>query len=679
MGALAAFVGLAVALGALVLWMAMTRNEDARIDLILEEQTLHLAADVRVGLARRQASISRVGRRLGGKLEGDRSAFELEAAALLDDFPYLDVLVWMQPDGGRWVITRPGSASLRDPGETPRLGEAVEAARETGAEQFCDCIRQWDGREGLAMVVPVERDDGMHFLLAVFRMPEVFESLVNPGLLDRRVVVLSENGGVRFNNAADPGRTRLPEAANLDIEGLAWWVQAGLADPRGRELRTALPEVALASGILLGGLLAMALGFFGLSRRRAAAAEKARSALESEVEERRRIEAALRESEERFRSVFDKAAVGIAIVDRRGFIVAANPAIGAMLGYEPDEIVGRHFSEFSHPEDAARDQVVLQEILLGQRSEFVNEERFVHRSGRPSWGRISVTPMRDAHGEIPSVIGLIEDVNERRRAQRALEDSAERLTRSNEDLDRFASVVAHDLREPLLTIRLYAEELRHAIENGGAEAAELAGRMADATLQMDALIQALLTHARVTTGRAAFETVRLDEVVEAVVDHLRGRLDALGGRIDVGRLPVVEADASQMRQLFQNLLFNALKFRRPSEPPRIRVEAEPLDEAPRENGRAWVLIRVVDNGIGIEPDHAEAIFEEFTRLRAPDYEGTGMGLAICRRIVERHGGRIRARANTGPGMTVEIRMPVQAPRPEASMPEGRDGAEAAGP
>ncbi|HEX5693586.1 MAG TPA: ATP-binding protein, partial [Arenimonas sp.] len=246
-------------------------------------------------------------------------------------------------------------------------------------------------------------------------------------------------------------------------------------------------------------------------------------------------------------------------------------------------------------------------------------------------------------------------ITERRKAEAALEQTLADLNARNRELQDFAFIASHDLQEPLRKIRAFADRLqeRHA-GSLAAEARDYLDRTSQAASRMQVLINDLLAYSRVAARGKPFTQVKLDGVLAGVIDDLEASLEASDGRIEAGGLPTLEADATQMRQLFQNLLSNALKFRCPDRPPVIRVEAE------REaglDGPAWVL-RISDNGIGFEPRHAEKVFAPFQRLHGrQEYEGTGIGLAIVRRIVERHRGTIQAEGRPGEGATFVIRLP----------------------
>lgn len=258
----------------------------------------------------------------------------------------------------------------------------------------------------------------------------------------------------------------------------------------------------------------------------------------------------------------------------------------------------------------------------------------------------------------PSAEGLavyFRDVTERRRAQEQLQRTLAQLRQRNRELQDFAFVASHDLQEPLRKIRTFCDRLlsRHA--------AELPDRVTDqlqridrAAQRMHSLIEALLDYTRVASRTEPFAPVDLAAVCAGVVDDLEAAIEAAGAQVEVGALPTLPGDAHQLRQLFQNLLSNALKFRDPQRPPHVRISAGPVD-----GGAQWRVL-VQDNGIGFDSRHAGKIFSPFQRLHTRDaYEGTGIGLAIVQRIVERHAGRIEATAEPGQGAAFAVTLPAR--------------------
>jgi signal transduction histidine kinase len=252
---------------------------------------------------------------------------------------------------------------------------------------------------------------------------------------------------------------------------------------------------------------------------------------------------------------------------------------------------------------------------------------------------------------------LAEEVARRERAEKDLKRTLSELERSNKELEQFAYVASHDLQEPLRKIRAFSDRIMAKCEGQLGERGNVyLERMNDAAVRMSQLINDLLALSRVSTKAEPFVSVDLNEVAEGVVSDLETRIQQTEGEVKVGDLPTIEADRTQARQLLQNLIGNGLKFAREDVPPVVEVEGH-LEE---QDGREVCELKISDNGIGIEEKHREKIFGVFQRLHARgQYEGTGVGLAVCARIVDRHGGDIKVESEPGEGTTFVIRLPAR--------------------
>lgn len=248
-----------------------------------------------------------------------------------------------------------------------------------------------------------------------------------------------------------------------------------------------------------------------------------------------------------------------------------------------------------------------------------------------------------------------------------LHAQAQLLQSSNKELETFAYIASHDLQEPLRKIQAFGDRLmRKNREQLDADGRDSIGRMLDSAGRMRRLIEDLLAFSRVGTGAKALVPVNLNAVLADVLNTFEVRLEQCGGRVVVGPLPTLSGDESQLRQLFQNLIGNAIKFAKPDLPPAIDIQAvafhdlSPDADPPRPDGDGW-RIAIRDNGIGFEQQYADRIFELFQRLHGKhEYEGTGLGLAICRKISRRHGIQIRVRSTPGTGSTFTLDWPLAA-------------------
>ncbi len=258
---------------------------------------------------------------------------------------------------------------------------------------------------------------------------------------------------------------------------------------------------------------------------------------------------------------------------------------------------------------------------------------------------------------------LKEDVQRRSLLEKELREKAEQLTATNAELERFAYVASHDLQEPLRKIQAFGDLLKSEYaEVLPDEAVEYVRIIQNAAYRMNKQTKDLLTLSRLSWETLQVESLDLADVVKEVESDLKGRIAEADGRLEIGDLPRVSGDRTQIRLLMQNLLVNAFKYRKPGESPEVHVDAVLLDNGDAGGGKASVEITVRDNGIGFEQEDAEKIFAIFQRLHGrSEFDGTGIGLAICKKIVENHNGAIAAVSSPGGGTTFKLRLPASQP------------------
>ncbi|MFY0581169.1 ATP-binding protein [Cystobacter fuscus] len=314
-------------------------------------------------------------------------------------------------------------------------------------------------------------------------------------------------------------------------------------------------------------------------------------------------------------------------------------------GLTPNDVVGTSLYRWLMPDIVERTRELVQRVLTT--GEFAKiESQGVSDYGTP-WLSTQLGPIKEGE-RIVGFTAINTDITELKHAQL-------RLERSNHELECFAYVASHDLHEPLRKIQSFGDRLKStSIEGLGVEGRDYLERMLKAAVRMRGLIDDLLTYSRVSSTNRPFTSVDLAAIAREVLEDLSAMTERTGASVTLGELPVLEADPTQIRQLLQNPVANALKFHREGVPPVVSVRATLEPRLQR------CELRVEDNGIGIEEKYTERIFNVFQRLHGRNqYEGSGIGLAICRKIAERHGGTISARSTPGEGTTFLVSLPLR--------------------
>jgi PAS domain S-box-containing protein len=353
-------------------------------------------------------------------------------------------------------------------------------------------------------------------------------------------------------------------------------------------------------------------------------------------------------------AILRTAAEGIIGLNQDDRVIFVNPAARRLTGFRDDELLGQRLHALVHhsrpdgspyPQEECPIYRSIQSGMMGQ----VANEVFWRKDGTSFFVEDTSAPAVEGNDVVGSVV-TFRDVTDRRHADQALEERTQELLRSNAELEQFAYVASHDLQEPLRAIVSYLQLIERRYKGNLDERADrYIGHAVDGARRMQVLINELLTYSRVGRRGGAFVPVDCEVIFEQAVANLRSAIADSEAQVTRGPLPTVDGDPTQLLQLFQNLIGNAIKFRAEA-PPHVEITAE-------RNAGEWQFA-VRDNGIGIAPDYHDRVFVIFQRLHGRDeYPGTGIGLAICKKIVERHGGRIWIESEPGAGTTFRFTIP----------------------
>jgi two-component system sensor kinase FixL len=369
------------------------------------------------------------------------------------------------------------------------------------------------------------------------------------------------------------------------------------------------------------------------------------------ITKRKQVEAALRESEQRHRIFMEACPDPVVVYDMEGRCTYTNPAFTAVFGWAPEERLGKKL-DYVPEENWPETQMMIEKVKAGESFSDVESRRYA-KGGEIIDVSVSAGIYLNREGIPVGSVHILRDTTARKLAEERLKETMTELQRSNAELQQFAYVASHDLQEPLRKVQAFGDRLKakyaEVMDERGLDYLE---RMQNAAKRMQSLINNLLTLSRITTKAQPFVQVNLADVMRGVVADLELHVERAGGRVEAGDMPTIDADPTQMRQLLQNLINNALKFHEPDKKPIVKIHSQLMNETCK--------ITVEDNGIGFDEKYLDRIFAVFQRLHGRgQYDGTGVGLTICQKIAERHGGSITAKSTPGQGATFIVMLPVK--------------------
>ncbi|MGE5504440.1 MAG: ATP-binding protein [Actinomycetota bacterium] len=551
------------------------------------------------------------------------------------------------------------------------------------AEQTATRMAEVETLLNASLAVPlVQRDNGaLNDVLTALRRHQGFEYLV---LEDTRGTVLARSGWPDGVPPPPPSVRKPTEVGGrwdaevpITMGGQTYGhLHFGIATGFFAEARRAMTRISLAIAaaevLLSAGLLSL-IGFW-LTRRLRAVTLSVEAVAGGDLGTRARVgsghdeidrlgasfnvmaealDQRVRELARLYQAV-ECSPVSIVITDTQGAIEYVNPQFCAATGYSAEEVLGANPRVLKSGEMSADHYVDMwSKIMAGQMWYGTFHNR--RKDGRLFWEEAAIAPVKDEGGRVTHFVAIKVDVTERRAKERELRQAVDSLTAANTELERFAYVASHDLQEPLRTVVSFAQLLERRFRDQlGPEGQEYIQFLVGASTRMHWLINDLLAYSRIGVTDRPFGPVRARAACDAALENLQDSIGASGATVEVGDLPVVLGDEVQLMQVFQNLIGNALKFHAPGHAPRVTVRAD------RDPDGAW-RFAVTDDGIGFDPSEQD-VFEIFRRLHpAHEYPGSGVGLTVCKRIVQRHNGRIWVESAPGAGSTFSFTLPAAGP------------------
>ena len=399
-----------------------------------------------------------------------------------------------------------------------------------------------------------------------------------------------------------------------------------------------------------------------------------------DITAQKKAEIARRNTEELFRLIFDQSPLSSAITALNYTPLKINDAFSNMLGYSKEELFSMKFPEYTHLEDIDEELEQLNRITSGEIDNFVMEKKYVHKNGEILCANLFISAVKDQSDKLVRFLVIVEDVTERKKMEKLAGQRSDKLANinkllnieiddhekaeikldklikklkvSNEDLEQFAYVSSHDLREPLRMITSFLQLLqKRYADNLDEDANDFINYAVEGAKRMDLMINDLLEYSRIGSTERKFEYIQSEKILETVLINLKPSIEDTNTVITNDPLPLIYANEPQMIQLFQNLIGNAIKYRG-VEVPNIHISAENVNNE--------YIFSVKDNGIGIDQKHLERIFNIFQRLHTrEEYEGTGIGLTISQKILQQHRGEIWAESELGKGTTFYFTLPNQ--------------------
>jgi PAS domain S-box-containing protein len=394
---------------------------------------------------------------------------------------------------------------------------------------------------------------------------------------------------------------------------------------------------------------------------RTAELQETNTTLDTRIQEQQRIEAALVSINDEFIQIFNSAPDGMHVIDRNYNVIRVNQAYCQLVGKKLSEIQGHKCYEVFSGKNCHTEECPLTRIINGAERVEVEADKS-RANGDIIPCIITATPFREPGGKLTGIIEVTRDISNWKKIENSLSATAANLRLRNAELEDFAHVISHDLQEPLMLIQAFSERIqKKCAKELPQKGQDYLKQIESSTQRMKSLIDGLLLYSRVSSQAVPFENVNLADIINSVLDDLAMKIEKYGASITVDQnMASIEADPVQMRQLFQNIIGNSLKYHHENRKPEISVHQQ--DFSDKSHNHRYIRICIKDNGIGFDTKYQKKIFDIFQRLHTrQQFQGTGIGLSICKKIVERHRGSIYAEGIPGVGSTFTITLPLHQP------------------
>jgi PAS domain S-box-containing protein len=666
----------------LCLWQALAAHSGLQIERTIDSEAGGVRNAVKTQTEGRTRGLDRFARSWEHFGRPRRQDWEENVSLYVEQVASFRAIEWVDESRrAQWVVPRKGNEAEpeRDWSQTEPARKALDTARANHELVMSHAIELPGGEKGFLACLPLlVKDEPDGFIVGMFRIQPLLDTILHQNVAHGYLIsVLDGQEEIyRRGEETDGIQSTWKHEKTADFFGVAWQIRLWPSTELLEEFQSPIPQWVLLVGLMMTGLLTGVVYFSQTAQMRALEIRAATLGLEREITQRGQAEKQLERLQRQNQLILDSAGEGIYGLDKNGRITFVNPAAAAILGWTAEELIGGLAHAMLHHTKPNGMPYPVEECPIDTAFKdgtvhHADNEVFWHQDGTSFPVEYVSTPMREGD-EVVGAVVTFKDITERkqvdteiRQLNTELEQRVERRTaelkRSNAELEQFAYVAAHDLQEPLRKVVSYTQLLGELYQGKlDKDADEFIGYAVDGAQRMQRLIQDLLEYSRVGRKEHELKPTNSELVLQAVLANLQGTIEGSGAVVTHDSLPTVRADEAQMIRLLQNLIGNGIKFCK-EKTPRVHIKAV-------ERGEEWVF-SVRDNGIGIDPQFADRIFVIFQRLHTrAEYPGTGIGLAICRKIVERHGGKIWMESQPGQGSVFFFTLPTAAGPPVAGAP-----------